>query len=58
MHYGSFGEQSVNGQEDPMEVQRETEALQRVVAKTSEYVLILDPSSGTAGLLSCQNREC
>lgn len=43
-----------------MEVQRETEALQRVVAKTSEYVLRRaycalpsddDPSSGTAGLV-------
>jgi hypothetical protein len=36
MHYGSFGEQQMNGQEDPLETQRETEALQRVVAKTSE----------------------
>jgi len=26
------------GQEDPQEVQREIEALQRVVARTSEYV--------------------
>ncbi|OLN87103.1 hypothetical protein CCHL11_06556 [Colletotrichum chlorophyti] len=39
VHYGSFGEQSVNGQEDPMEVQRETEALQRVVAKTSDNMV-------------------
>jgi len=37
MHYGSFGEQHVNGQDDPLEVQREIEALQRVVAQTSEY---------------------
>lgn len=36
MHYGSFGEQQVNGHEDPQETQRETEALQRVVARTSE----------------------
>ncbi|TQN73300.1 hypothetical protein CSHISOI_02121 [Colletotrichum shisoi] len=39
VHYGSFGEQSVIGQEDPMEVQRETEALQRVVAKTSDNMV-------------------
>ncbi|CAI0646407.1 hypothetical protein GCG54_00011694 [Colletotrichum gloeosporioides] len=45
VHYGSFGEQSVNGQEDPMEVQRETEALQRVVAKTSENANIGLPSN-------------
>ena len=37
MHYGSFGEQQVNGQDDLLEVQREIEALQRVVAQTSEY---------------------
>jgi len=36
LHYGSFGEQQVNGQEDPQETQREIEALQRVVARTSE----------------------
>ncbi|RBQ96535.1 hypothetical protein VDGD_20223 [Verticillium dahliae] len=36
IHYGSFGDQSMSGQEDPVEVQRENEALQRVVAKTSE----------------------
>jgi hypothetical protein len=36
MHYGSFGEQQVNGQDDPQEAQREIEALQRVVARTSE----------------------
>jgi hypothetical protein len=28
------------GQEDPQEVQREIEALQRVVARTSEYVAL------------------
>ncbi|TDZ44986.1 hypothetical protein CTRI78_v009158 [Colletotrichum trifolii] len=39
VHYGSFGEQNVNGQEDPLEVQRETEALQRVVAKTSDNMV-------------------
>jgi hypothetical protein len=36
MHYGSFAEQQVNGQDDPQEAQREIEALQRVVARTSE----------------------
>lgn len=36
IHYGSFGEQQVTGQNDPLEAQREIEALQRVVARTSE----------------------
>jgi hypothetical protein len=36
VHYGSFGEQQVGGGDDPIEVQREIEALQRVVARTSE----------------------
>lgn len=36
MQYGSFGDQQVAGQHDPMEAQREIEALQRVVARTSE----------------------
>jgi hypothetical protein len=35
--YGSFGDQNVNAQADPLESQRETEALQRVVARTSKY---------------------
>ena len=38
MHYGSFEQQHMNGQEDPQEVQREIEALQQVVARTSKYV--------------------
>lgn len=37
MHYGSFDQQHMMSQEDPQEVQREIEALQRVVARTSEY---------------------
>lgn len=37
IHYGSFGEQQMTGQNDPLEAQREIEALQRVVARTSEY---------------------
>lgn len=37
MQYGSFGEQQMTGQHDPLEAQREIEALQRVVARTSEY---------------------
>lgn len=41
VHYGSFGEQQMNGHEDPQEVQREIEALQRVVARTSEYIFPL-----------------
>jgi len=39
MHYGSFGEQHMNGQDDPLEVQREIEALQRVVARTSDNMV-------------------
>lgn len=39
LHYGSFGDQAMNGQEDPVEVQRENEALQRVVAKTSDNMV-------------------
>jgi hypothetical protein len=36
-HYGSFGEQSAGiVQADPQEVQRETEALQKVVMHTSK----------------------
>lgn len=37
------------GQEDPQEVQREIEALQRVVARTSEYAT-LPPRSRFHGL--------
>lgn len=36
MQYGSFGEQQMTGHDDPLEAQREIEALQRVVARTSE----------------------
>lgn len=37
MQYGSFGDQHMSGENDTLEVQRESEALQRVVAKTSKY---------------------
>ena len=36
LHYGSFNDPHMNGQDDPAEVQREVEALQRVVARTSK----------------------
>ena len=36
LQYGSFAEQNLTGQDDDMEAQREMEALQRVMAKTSE----------------------
>lgn len=39
MQYGSFGEQQMNGQDDPLETQREIEALQRVVARTSDNMV-------------------
>lgn len=38
LQYGSFGDHNVNSQTDPLESQREVEALQRVVARTSKYV--------------------
>lgn len=37
MQYGSFGE-GLNGEHDTIEAQRENEAIQNVVAKTSKYV--------------------
>ncbi|PSR99167.1 hypothetical protein BD289DRAFT_58513 [Coniella lustricola] len=39
MQYGSFGDQQMTGQHDPMEAQREIEALQRVVARTSDNMV-------------------
>jgi len=39
-HYGSFGDQNVGIiQADPQEVQRETEALQKVVTQTSNHLV-------------------
>ncbi|KAI9640579.1 hypothetical protein NHQ30_010878 [Ciborinia camelliae] len=39
-HYGSFGDQNPNTiQADPQEIQRETEALQKVVAQTSNHLV-------------------
>jgi hypothetical protein len=35
--YGSFSEQNMNTHADALETQREIEALQKVVAKTSKY---------------------
>ncbi|KAK4156555.1 hypothetical protein C8A00DRAFT_40956 [Chaetomidium leptoderma] len=39
LHYGSFDQQHMMSQEDPQEVQREIEALQRVVARTSDAMV-------------------
>lgn len=39
LQYGSFGEQNVTNPDDDMEAQREIEALQRVVAKTSDNMV-------------------
>ncbi|KAL1837488.1 hypothetical protein VTJ49DRAFT_3732 [Mycothermus thermophilus] len=39
LHYGSFDQQHMMGQEDPQEAQREIEALQRVVARTSDAMV-------------------
>ncbi|KAH8896600.1 hypothetical protein GQ53DRAFT_743239 [Thozetella sp. PMI_491] len=50
MHYGSFDQQHLNGQEDPQEVQREIEALQQVVARTSNNLVDIyeiDPQDKT-----------
>ncbi|GAW26637.1 putative glycoside hydrolase family 74 protein [Rosellinia necatrix] len=39
MHYGGFTEHNMNSQGDPLESQREVEALQRVVARTSNNLV-------------------
>ncbi|KAM0254668.1 hypothetical protein ACHAQJ_006518 [Trichoderma viride] len=39
VQYGSFGDAALNGEGDTAEVQRENEALQRVVAKTSNNMV-------------------
>ncbi|CAP67006.1 uncharacterized protein PODANS_4_5160 [Podospora anserina S mat+] len=39
LQYGSFEQQQMMGPEDPQEVQREIEALQRVVARTSDNMV-------------------
>lgn len=39
MQYGSFAEHNANSQADPLESQREVEALQRVVARTSNNLV-------------------
>ncbi|KAJ4270550.1 hypothetical protein NW762_002238 [Fusarium torreyae] len=39
MQYGSFGDQAISGENDTLEAQRENEALQRVVAKTSDNMV-------------------
>ncbi|KAI0009355.1 late endosomal/lysosomal adaptor and MAPK and MTOR activator-domain-containing protein [Xylariaceae sp. FL0662B] len=39
LQYGSFGEHNMNPQSDPLESQREVEALQRVVARTSNNLV-------------------
>lgn len=46
MQYGSFGDQGLTGENDTLEVQRENEALQRVVAKTSKFVRWMVPVGG------------
>ncbi|OAA57098.1 hypothetical protein SPI_07479 [Niveomyces insectorum RCEF 264] len=38
-HYGSFGEPTLSSQDDAQEVQRELEALQRIVARTSNNMV-------------------
>ncbi|KAF7561684.1 hypothetical protein G7046_g2463 [Stylonectria norvegica] len=39
MQYGSFGDQNLTGENDTLEAQRENEALQRVVASTSNNMV-------------------
>ncbi|KAL6889121.1 hypothetical protein GGI43DRAFT_225569 [Trichoderma evansii] len=49
VQYGSFGDAALNGEGDTAEVQRENEALQRVVAKTSNNmvdIFEIAPDSG------------
>lgn len=57
LHYGSFEEHDNHGQEDPQEAQREIEALQRVVARTSNNMIDVydmmpqdDRNAGSDGL--------
>lgn len=38
--YGSFSDQNINTRADPLESQRETEAVQKVVTTTSKYVAV------------------
>ncbi len=55
MQYGSFADHNLNSQADPLESQREVEALQRIVARTSKYAVRLSVrqvAPGTNGLLS------
>ncbi|KAI0907394.1 late endosomal/lysosomal adaptor and MAPK and MTOR activator-domain-containing protein [Ustulina deusta] len=39
MQYGSFADHNLNSQADPLESQREVEALQRIVARTSNNLV-------------------
>jgi hypothetical protein len=38
IQYGSFGDHAVNGESDTVEVQRENEAIQHVISRTSKCV--------------------
>lgn len=51
MQYGSFSDQHMHGHDDPLEAQRELEALQKVVARTSDNmvdIFEIAPSENTA----------
>ncbi|KAH8164950.1 hypothetical protein CIB48_g3293 [Xylaria polymorpha] len=52
LQYGSFADHNLNAQGDPLESQREVEALQRVVARTSKYATrisrdLVEPSTNS-----------
>lgn len=53
LHYGSFGDQDMNANADPLETQREAEALQRVVARTSKYVAAVTEAPALVDIHTC-----
>lgn len=55
IQYGSFGDHSLNPQADPLESQREVEALQRVVARTSKYAPLRLAAHCTITLIAPSN---
>ena len=46
--YGSFSDQNINARADPLESQRETEAVQKVVTTTSKYVTVAEDDAPIA----------
>ncbi|KAF4121409.1 hypothetical protein GMORB2_1816 [Geosmithia morbida] len=56
VQYGSFGEQGINGDNDTLETRRETEAIQNVVAKTSENLVdVFEVAPSVSGPMTSTN---